>query len=333
MSTSPAVREPPSANTLPAPLVYPLNDSECLIQLFAETLAWSPEAVCQRLHNDERTVGKIYLDEFAATGLEPYTWSDGMARFYEETNSILLGAVVWNRRPEKLKMREWIGRFLAAQPDSPLDILTIGDGAGFDSLYLSKCGHNVTYSEVSPCACDFAERLFQKCGAKIEVLREISQIEANAYDLISCLDVLEHVPEPTEVVADLARYLRPGGLLIVHAPFYFLSRIMPTHLKSNRKYAGDLRKLFRPFGFRLVDGRTLWDPIVLQKTDGPRPLSRASFSHRIGLRLSGMALAVGRYWSGIHNWCGDRAVRNIDTEWIRELERSPHFRPYEMDEP
>jgi hypothetical protein len=114
----------------------------------------------------------------------------------------------------------------------------------------------------------------------------------------------------------------------VHAPFYYLSSIMPSHLKSNRKYAGDLRKLYTPFGFRMVDGRTLWDPIALQKTDGRRPLSQASLSHRIGLRLSGLLLAVGRYWSGIHNWCGDRALWNIDREWIGELERSPHFRPY-----
>jgi SAM-dependent methyltransferase len=328
MSTSTVASQLPTPDALPSPLVYPLSDVEGLIQLYAATLGWSPEAVCQRLHHDELSVGKIYLDEFAATGIEPYTWSEGMARFYEETKSILLGSVIWNRCPEKLRMREWIGRFLASQPNSPLDVLTIGDGAGFDSLYLAKCGHRVTYSEVSPCACDFAERLFQKCDVNVQVLREIAEIKSDSYDAISCLDVLEHVPDPREVVASLSRYLRPGGLLIVHAPFYYLSHMMPTHLKSNRKYAGDLRKLYRPFGFRMVDGRTLWDPIVLQKTDGTRPLSLAPLTRRIGLRLSGSLLAVGRYWSGIHNWCGDRTIGNINAEWISELERSPYFHPY-----
>jgi SAM-dependent methyltransferase len=41
---------------------------------------------------------------------------------------------------------------------------------------------------------------------------------AARFDSITCLDVLEHVPRPLEAVAEMARVLRPGGVLILQTP-------------------------------------------------------------------------------------------------------------------
>jgi SAM-dependent methyltransferase len=40
-----------------------------------------------------------------------------------------------------------------------------------------------------------------------------------AYDVITCFDVLEHVPDPVRTVKELRDALRPGGLLFLYAPF------------------------------------------------------------------------------------------------------------------
>lgn len=40
-------------------------------------------------------------------------------------------------------------------------------------------------------------------------------------DTILCTEVLEHVPNPELVISEFARILRPGGTLIVTAPFFF----------------------------------------------------------------------------------------------------------------
>lgn len=39
-----------------------------------------------------------------------------------------------------------------------------------------------------------------------------------AFDSVTCLDVLEHVPRPGEALGEMARVLRPGGALILQTP-------------------------------------------------------------------------------------------------------------------
>lgn len=40
-------------------------------------------------------------------------------------------------------------------------------------------------------------------------------------DHVSCLEVLEHVPDPANVIAEVARVLRPGGMLWLSMPFLY----------------------------------------------------------------------------------------------------------------
>jgi SAM-dependent methyltransferase len=42
---------------------------------------------------------------------------------------------------------------------------------------------------------------------------------SDSYDLILCSQVLEHVPEPAKAIAEMARVLRPRGILLLSAPF------------------------------------------------------------------------------------------------------------------
>jgi SAM-dependent methyltransferase len=41
----------------------------------------------------------------------------------------------------------------------------------------------------------------------------------HSFDVVLCTEVLEHVPEPIKAVRELARVLRPGGILMLTAPF------------------------------------------------------------------------------------------------------------------
>lgn len=40
----------------------------------------------------------------------------------------------------------------------------------------------------------------------------------SSYDVILCTEVIEHVPEPIKVLAEMRRILKPGGKLIITAP-------------------------------------------------------------------------------------------------------------------
>jgi SAM-dependent methyltransferase len=46
-------------------------------------------------------------------------------------------------------------------------------------------------------------------------------LKSNSVDCVTCISVLEYVKNPQQVVAELHRVLRPGGLLYLSVPFVF----------------------------------------------------------------------------------------------------------------
>jgi SAM-dependent methyltransferase len=51
----------------------------------------------------------------------------------------------------------------------------------------------------------------------------------DAFDAILCSEVLEHIPEPVLALDEFARLLKPGGVLILTAPFASLVHFAPHH--------------------------------------------------------------------------------------------------------
>lgn len=52
-------------------------------------------------------------------------------------------------------------------------------------------------------------------------------IASESFDAILCTQVLEHLPEPAAVLAELARLLVPGGRLVLSAPLYYEEHEQP----------------------------------------------------------------------------------------------------------
>lgn len=271
-----------------------LPDQEKIVSWIVE-LTRQPEApVRSRLREEFDNPGTNVARAFRETGLERYVWNDRLARFYEQTDAFLYELVIWNRNKLKRRMRRWVAKHLANSEKRTLDVLSIGDGLGLDSAYLARAGHRVTYFEVPGYTESFARKVFVECGQDVTVLTEQSDIPLGAYDAVVCLDVLEHIPDPPRFVEVIAGYLRPGGRLIVHPPFYMIHPSNPTHLKANRRYSGSL-SLYEKHNLRLVDGEPGWNPIVLQKA-GSGSARRLRFTPKLlGLRLTGWYLALGRF--------------------------------------
>ena len=68
----------------------------------------------------------------------------------------------------------------------------------------------------------------------IDLVSDITAIPApNAsFDAILCSEVLEHVPEPTHALDEFQRLLKPGGILILTAPFASNVHMAPYHFCS-----------------------------------------------------------------------------------------------------
>jgi ubiquinone/menaquinone biosynthesis C-methylase UbiE len=64
---------------------------------------------------------------------------------------------------------------------------------------------------------------------KLDIVSDITSIpEADgSFDVVMCVEVLEHVPHPANALSELARLLKPGGYLILTAPFCSLTHFAP----------------------------------------------------------------------------------------------------------
>lgn len=70
--------------------------------------------------------------------------------------------------------------------------------------------------------------------SRIDLVSDITTIPAPdaSFDVILCSEVLEHVPEPTHALDEFARLLKPGGTMILTAPFASLVHMAPYHYCS-----------------------------------------------------------------------------------------------------
>jgi SAM-dependent methyltransferase len=89
-------------------------------------------------------------------------------------------------------------------------------------------------------------------------------IEDATFDFVLCTEVLEHVAEPTRVLAELARILRPGGGLLLTVPFVFELHEEPHDHYRYTSHA--LRRLLGDAGFAVdaVEPLTGWFSTLAQ---------------------------------------------------------------------
>jgi 2-polyprenyl-6-hydroxyphenyl methylase/3-demethylubiquinone-9 3-methyltransferase len=106
----------------------------------------------------------------------------------------------------------WIERH--AQLDAK-DVLDVGCGGGILAEAMARRGARVTGIDLSDKALRVAE--LHLLESKLDVRYEKAMAEdyaaahPGAFDLVTCMELLEHLPQPESMVAACARLVRPGG--------------------------------------------------------------------------------------------------------------------------
>lgn len=109
-----------------------------------------------------------------------------------------------------------------------LNVLDVGCGGGILSEALARLGAHVSAIDAEPAAIEAAKSHALSTHLTIDYqCMPIEDYEHSRFDVITCMEMLEHVQNPAWVIEHCERLLKPGGLL-------FLSTISRT-LKA---YAG-----------------------------------------------------------------------------------------------
>jgi 2-polyprenyl-6-hydroxyphenyl methylase/3-demethylubiquinone-9 3-methyltransferase len=96
--------------------------------------------------------------------------------------------------------------------------LDVGCGAGLLAEPLARLGAAATGLDASPELIAVAREHARAGGREIDYrCGELAELEGR-FDLITCMEVIEHVADPAAFVKELAKRLAPGGLLILSTP-------------------------------------------------------------------------------------------------------------------
>jgi len=98
--------------------------------------------------------------------------------------------------------------------DAP-KILDVGCGGGILSEALAKTGAEVTGIDLSLASIEAARHHAQTEDLSIDYqhtgIEDIAKTQQGSFDVVTCMEMLEHVPEPEKIIAACAQALKPGG--------------------------------------------------------------------------------------------------------------------------
>ena len=149
-----------------------------------------------------------------------------------------------------------------------ISILDAGTGYGQYSYYMAKNlqPNNITAVDVketwiSDCRSFFSSLHIDNIVFKVE---DLTQLEYNnQFDLITCIDVMEHIEFDVKVFQNFYRGLKKGGFLIINSPSIFggsdvhetgEESFISEHFREGYSFE-DLKNKLVPLGFEVYESK------------------------------------------------------------------------------
>jgi SAM-dependent methyltransferase len=232
------------------------------------------------LRPGEAIYDRIYQHAATLPGYSRYAW-------YASQVALQARPLEWLARQEEMYA------FIAAElgrrgPADTGKVLEIGSGLGYLTASLHRAGYDARGLELSARAVEAARARF----GDHYVVHDISHADPgfDGADVVVMTEVLEHVVDPTALLASIARLLRPGGTALITTPnksaaafdAYWLTDNPPVHLWWFSETT--LRLMATQVGLQISFGVTAsrqaqpaWPPCLDQQGEQihPAPLVRA----------------------------------------------------------
>ncbi len=139
---------------------------------------------------------------------------------------------------------------------SDANVIDVGCGGGILSGALAKNGANVTGIDMGEMPLNIAKLHALEAGLTINyqhiTAEEMASQQPEHYDVVTCLEMLEHVPDPSSVIQACTNLVKPGGHIyfstINRNPKAYLFAVLGAEylLRLLPKGTHDYSKFIRP---------------------------------------------------------------------------------------
>ena len=95
------------------------------------------------------------------------------------------------------------------------EVLDVGCGGGILSESMAECGANVTGIDLGDKPLKIAKLHLLESGNKVDyrniAAEDLAKEQPHHYDIVTCMEMLEHVPDPESIVRSCAQLTKAGG--------------------------------------------------------------------------------------------------------------------------
>lgn len=149
-------------------------------------------------------------------------------------------------------------------------VLDVGCGGGILAESMAVAGAQAKGIDLSEKALKVADLHSLETGVKVEYeyisAENLAQKEASQYDVVTCMEMLEHVPDPLSIIKSCAALVKPGGkvffstlnrnpksYLFAIIGAEYLLRILPKGTHDYKKFIkpSELNEFIREAGLEL----------------------------------------------------------------------------------
>jgi ubiquinone/menaquinone biosynthesis C-methylase UbiE len=138
-------------------------------------------------------------------------------------------------RTDRLETADHMARYGLAAKRAQGATLDLGCGVGYGTAVIAAADDRkgpLVAVDISQDALTYGKRTYDKSIRFVAADAERLPIKDESFDTVVCIEAIEHVASPDGLLREIARVLRPDGLLIISTPNKWMTSPLRAHPKN-----------------------------------------------------------------------------------------------------
>ena len=184
-------------------------------------------------------------------------------QYYDESQTTIYELMWWHTLSEDSSPLAYLTALDFSQQQGCRSYLDFGAGVGSGGIIFARHGLEVTLADISSPLQQFSQWRFEKRKLPAQFIDlKAGRLPSRAFDMVTAMDVFEHLVDPVGTIDQLCQALKPGGFLFARLAAD-LDEDRPQHIVQD---FGSTFERLKNLGFVQVwEDDWLWGHLVFQK--------------------------------------------------------------------